>query len=334
MAEIKPNEWDEFLAQYPGHHLLQTSSWGQLKAEFGWDVARIVTHACGAQLLLKRILPGFSFAYLAKGPVGTDWHLLWPEIDTFCQRKKCVFLKVEPDVWVRDSEKYGVTGEQIPGYFLRSKHSIQPLRTLVIDITGEDAQILGQMKQKTRYNINLAQKKNVVVRPYRDVNAFYNLMEITGERDQFGIHDQSYYRRAVDLFSVHDQCQLLIAEYEDTPLAALIVFRNGPRAWYFYGASSSLHRDKMPNHLLQWEAIRWAKSQGCTEYDLWGVPDEDQDVLEANFTSRTTGLWGVYRFKRGFGGELRRSAGPWDRIYNPTLYRLYSIWLKYQRIES
>jgi lipid II:glycine glycyltransferase (peptidoglycan interpeptide bridge formation enzyme) len=90
----------------------------------------------------------------------------------------------------------------------------------------------------------------------------------------------------------------------------------------------------MPNYLLQWEAIRWAKSQGCCEYDLWGVPDVDLATLETNFTSRNDGLWGVYRFKRGFGGELKRSIGPWDRVYNPFLYRLYSVWLKYRKDEG
>ncbi|MGE5123531.1 MAG: lipid II:glycine glycyltransferase FemX, partial [Acidobacteriaceae bacterium] len=173
----------------------------------------------------------------------------------------------------------------------------------------------------------------VVVRPYRDVNAFYSLMEITGERDQFGIHDPAYYQRAFDLFSAHEQCQLLVAEYEETAIAALLVFRNGRRAWYFYGASSNLHRDKMPNYLLQWEAIKWAKSQGCAEYDLWGVPDEEPVFLEANFAKRNTSLWGVYRFKRGFGGQIRRSVGPWDRVYRPFPYRLYSTWVKYRKMD-
>lgn len=80
----------------------------------------------------------------------------------------------------------------------------------------------------------------------------------------------------------------------------------------------------MPAYLLQWEAIRWAKAHGCTEYDLWGVPDVDEGKLETYFSERSDGLWGVYRFKRGFGGELRRAAGPWDRIYQPLLYQLYS----------
>jgi lipid II:glycine glycyltransferase (peptidoglycan interpeptide bridge formation enzyme) len=153
-------------------------------------------------------------------------------------------------------------------------------------------------------------------------------MEITGQRDQFGIHNLAYYQRAYDLFSTKALCQLLLAEYEGSPLAALIVFKNGNRAWYFYGASSNNHKDKMPNYLLQWEAIRWAKSQDCIEYDLCGVPDFDITILEENFTKYNAGLWGVYRFKRGFGGELKRAAGPWDRVYHPILYRIYSLWLK------
>jgi lipid II:glycine glycyltransferase (peptidoglycan interpeptide bridge formation enzyme) len=83
----------------------------------------------------------------------------------------------------------------------------------------------------------------------------------------------------------------------------------------------------MPTYLLQWEAMRWARERGCTEYDLWGVPDADEDVLENNFSTRSDGLWGVYRFKRGFGGELRRTVGAWDRVYNPELYTAYRWWI-------
>jgi lipid II:glycine glycyltransferase (peptidoglycan interpeptide bridge formation enzyme) len=334
MAEISLSEWADFLAQYPNAHILQSSSWGQLKADFGWQLAHVVTPNCGAQLLIKQILPGIRFAYIAKGPVGSDWRNLWPEIDLLCHRLKCGFLKIEPDTWKNDNHQYISPNGQVPNNFIQSDHSIQPMRTLVIDITGEEAKILDQMKQKTRYNINLALKKNVVVKPYTDLSSFYHLMEITGQRDQFGIHNLAYYQRAFDLFHANDECQLLVAEYEGTPLAALIVFKYGNRAWYFYGASSNLYRDKMPNYLLQWEAIRWARSQGCTEYDLWGVPDEDLTTLEANFTKQSVGLWGVYRFKRGFGGVLMRSVGPWDRVYNPYLYRMYILLMKYRKVEG
>jgi lipid II:glycine glycyltransferase (peptidoglycan interpeptide bridge formation enzyme) len=104
-----------------------------------------------------------------------------------------------------------------------------------------------------------------------------------------------------------------------------MVFQYGDRSWYFYGASSDQHRELMPTYLVQWEAMRWAKARGCRTYDLWGVPDEDFDTLEEQFMSRNDGLWGVYRFKRGFGGQLLRASGPWDRVYNPALYALYKF---------
>jgi lipid II:glycine glycyltransferase (peptidoglycan interpeptide bridge formation enzyme) len=181
------------------------------------------------------------------------------------------------------------------------------------------------MKQKTRYNIRLAEKKGVTVRPWDDLPAFHRMMLVTGGRDGFGVHSLEYYRRAYALFHPAGMAELLVAEYEGKPLAALMVFARGRRAWYIYGASNDEERNRMPAYLLQWEAMRWARSKGAQEYDLWGVPDEDEETLEAHFTERNDGLWGVYRFKRGFGGELKRAAQAIDRIYNPILYKLY-LW--------
>jgi peptidoglycan pentaglycine glycine transferase (the first glycine) len=106
-----------------------------------------------------------------------------------------------------------------------------------------------------------------------------------------------------------------------------MIFARGKRAWYFYGASSKEHREWMPTYLLQWEAMRWARTRGCIEYDLCGVPDFDEEILEGEFTKRSDGLWGVYRFKRGFGGKLRRAMGAWDRPYKPIFYYFYRWWV-------
>jgi lipid II:glycine glycyltransferase (peptidoglycan interpeptide bridge formation enzyme) len=102
----------------------------------------------------------------------------------------------------------------------------------------------------------------------------------------------------------------------------------GNTAWYFFGASSDAHRNLMAPYAVQWAAMRWAKAKGCQVYDLWGVPDEEETTLESRFTQRQDGLWGVYRFKRGFGGRLTRTIGPWDRIRSPLRYRLFqwALW--------
>ncbi len=147
---------------------------------------------------------------------------------------------------------------------------------------------------------------------------------LRSQRDSFGVHSPEYYRTALDLFAP-DYATLLLASYQGRELGGLMAFALGKRAWYFYGASSNEERERMPNYALQWEAISWARERGCTEYDLWGIPDEDETTLEAHFQTRDDGLWGVYGFKRGFGGRVWRAVGAWDRVYNPVLYILYSL---------
>jgi peptidoglycan pentaglycine glycine transferase (the first glycine) len=277
--------------------------------------------------VLFRSLPfGKSLAYIPRGPLGEPrrWQALWPQVDALCRSQGAVFLKVEPDLW----DPPAGPGHTPPQGFTASRHSIQPPRTIMLNLDGDEDDWLGRMKPKTRYNIRLAQKKGIQVHASQDIATYARLAKITAQRDGFGVHSLEYYRRAYELFHPKGECELLQAGYQGEPLAALMVFACGGRAWYFYGASSDQHREKMPTYLLQWEAMRWARQRGCLEYDLWGIPDEDEQTLEAGFEQRRDGLWGVYRFKRGFGGQLRRSAGPWDRVYQPVLYRLYLWWVQ------
>ncbi len=325
MPVLTSAEWDQFIARSPDAHLLQTSAWGALKSGFGWQVEHVKVGETGAQVLFRRLPLGFSFAYIPKGPLGPDWNALWPEIHRLCLQKRALILKVEPDAWEPAAGEAALLEACLPG-FTAGADTVQPRRTMVVRLDGSEEAILARMKQKTRYNIRLAEKKGVAVRLSEDVSVFYTLMQATGRRDGFGIHNREYFEQAFRLFNAQGMCALLLAEYEGRPLAGLMVFASGRRAWYFYGASNDEERSRMPAYLLQWEAMRWAKQRGCLEYDLWGVPDADESALEAGFSERSDDLWGVYRFKRGFGGELMRSAGAWDKAYLPLVYPLYRWW--------
>jgi len=314
MPIVSLTDWNHFLSQHPNAHLLQTGEWGELKSAFGWKPVRVVNGEFGVQVLFRKLPLGFTIGYIPKA--NPDASLL-PEIDKVCKSNRAIFLKLEPDFWA---------GEQPGTWNLKlesSPHNIQPPRTIIIDIRGTEEEILAKMKQKTRYNIRLAEKKGVIVRAWDNIEAFHEMMLVTGGRDGFGIHSLEYYKRAYELLHPGGLGEILVAEYEGKPLAALFVARNGNRAYYLYGASTNEERNRMPTYLLQWEAMKWAKARGCEEYDLWGVPDEDEETLEAEFQSRHDGLWGVYRFKRGFGGELKRAAQALDRVYNPLLYWAY-----------
>jgi len=267
---------------------------------------------------------GFRVAYIPKGPIGNNWDEIWPLVDQECQRKRVVFLKVEPDLWEGDL----ATEELVSSGFHPSEHHIQPPRTLLLNLDTSEDEILSRMKQKTRYNIRLAARKGVCVHYSDEVQRFFDLIQVTGERNEFGVHSLEYYQTAYNLFAPVGLCTLIFAEYEEILLAALLVFKSEKRAWYFYGASAHQYRNLMAPYAVQWQAIQWARSQGCVMYDLWGVPDEDLGTLEDQFMSRNDGLWGVYRFKRGFGGELQRAIGAWDRVYNPIFYLIYRLWVK------
>jgi lipid II:glycine glycyltransferase (peptidoglycan interpeptide bridge formation enzyme) len=335
MPLLTAPEWDAFIDRHPEAHILQTSAWGRLKSAFGWQAVWVTAgppeSLTGAQVLFRHLPLGFSVAYIPRGPVGPGWEVLWPEVDALCRQHRSVLLKVEPDRWDGEEIRQGEHPVGMPG-FIASRQAIQPPRTLVVCLEGDEETLLARMKQKTRYNIRLAQKKGVEVHPSQDLEGFFRLMQTTGQRDDFGVHSLAYYRRAYDLFTPQGACILLQATYAGQPLAALMAFAHGLRAWYFYGASNDLERNRMPAYLLQWEAMRWARSRGCTEYDLWGVPDEEEAVLEASFESRHDGLWGVYRFKRGFGGQLRCTVGTWDRVYIPALYAVYRWWASRREI--
>lgn len=321
MPEITFPAWDDFLQQYPQAHVLQTSAWGVLKTKFNWTAVPVQSKGCGALVLFRRLPLGFSIAYIPKGPVGENWASLWPDIDRVCKQHRAVFLQVEPDAF--DSEEIDLSNEFVG--FEPADKTFQPRQTIILSLEGEEEEWMARMKQKTRYNIRLSMKKEVLVRESQDVKQFYQLMTTTGERDRFGVHSLEYYQLAYDLFSSRGECVLLQAEYDHQPLAAVMVFARGNRSWYFYGASSNLERNRMPAYLVQWEAMRWAASRGCTVYDLWGIPDLPEEKLEAGFTEKEEGLWSVYRFKRGFGGSIQRSVGAWVRVYHPLLYRLYQM---------
>lgn len=331
MPEVSLNDWRDFTQRIPNAHLLQMGEWGELKASFGWKAARLVVGPVGCQILFRRLPLGFTFGYLPKGPIGTPGaggagQQLRGEVDAICRSHRAIFAKIEPDAW-DDGTAIGSSNEimeALQEWELRpSLHSIQPRRTAIVGLHGSEGDILRRMKPKCRYNIGLATRKGVSVRQSDDVQTFQRMMEVTGTRDGFAVHSLEYIRRAYDLFRPSGTAALFIAEHETQAVAGLMAFRRGQRAWYLYGASTDEARELMPNYLLQWEAMRWARLNACVEYDLWGAPDEDERVLEAGFQSRSDGLWGIYRFKRGFGGQVIRAAQARDKVYQPLLYSVY-----------
>ncbi len=336
-ANVDMQRWDAFVTTHPDAHILQSSDWGRLKSAFGWSSHISAVEdgtgqiAAGAQILFRRLpLRLGTMAYIPAGPLfyGDDPQHpanveLWQAIDAAARAHHAAFLKAEPCNWYRPRPDLPA---QLEHAGLRiSPQTVQPPRTVVIDLTPDEEAVLKRMNQSTRRKVKSGTKNEVVVRQgtSADVASFNALMAETGKRNEFGVHDPAYYQMAFDLFSRGERCALLLASHAGRDLAGVMAFCCGENAYYLYGASSNEERNRMPTYIVQWAAIQWAMQHGAKRYDLWGVPDAEPDILEAQFEQRHDGLWGVYGAKRGYGGQVVRSIGAWDKVYNPALCALY-----------
>jgi peptidoglycan pentaglycine glycine transferase (the first glycine) len=314
-----PTRWDATLAALPYHHVLQTWEWGQFKSRWGWTPRYFLNdERTAAALVLRRTVSPLklNILYVPKGPAldysnGALVDQALGDLVAVARRDRAIFIKIDPDLNQADR------GILLERGWRHSAEQIQFRNTMLIDLTRSENDLLAAMKPKTRYNVRLAQKKGVTIRSgdLSDLDLLYRLYAETAQRDGFIIRPIDYYRDAWGSFIRSDLAHPLIAVVDREVVAGLILFRFSDRAWYMYGMSSGLHREKMPNHLLQWEAMRWARAQGCAVYDLWGAPDE---------LNESDSMWGVYKFKEGLGAELAQHAGAHDFVISPLGYWLYS----------
>lgn len=333
-AGLSDDVWDEFVARHPHGHILQTARWAQLKRDFGWTAGRVARAGSGASLLFRHLPWGQTLAYAPKGPLvawddPAEVRALLTALRAECARHRAALLKIEPEMPASPALTETLTALG----FRPSPQRVQPLCTIHVNLLADEATLLERMKPKWRYNIRLAERKGVTVRHggEADLPAIQELLQRTGARDGFAVHSAAYYARATELFVSPGLAMWLLAEYEGRLLAAIAVFSLGRMAWYMWGASDDADRNLMPNHALQWAAMRWARERGCDHYDLWGIPDEVGDDPQAYADPEnwgSDGLWGVYRFKQGFGGQVVRYTGAWDLPLSAPGHTLYRAALR------
>ena len=343
-VRFNKGSWNEVIGLFQDAHILQTWEWGIVKGQYGWKVNPYFWRnerglIVAAALILQRKIPipgikGYrSILYVPKGPL-LDWKdrnirvAVLKSLINLSKDLGGIFIKIDPDIYLgtglegesdfsKNEEGLTVVSDLKKLGWLFSQEQIQFKNTVLIDLCPSEDKLLANMKQKTRYNIRLAGRKGVKVRigDLSDIDMLYQMYLETSVRDQFVIRSEEYYRNLWTTFIQAGLAVPLIAEVDNEPIAALILFIFRKRAWYLYGMSRKIHRSKMPNYLLQWEAIKRSKDAGCEIYDMWGAP-ESMDKRDA--------LQGVYRFKSGFGGTLVRYLGAWDYEISPALYNIYT----------
>jgi len=338
------DEWDSALGTLPEPHILQSWVWGEVKSKYGWNAEHWIWEDNGrataaAQVLERRWPAGLPWPssrvlYVPRGPI-LDWSnpelasAVLSDLASLARKRQAIFIKIDPELpvtvlQVAEAEPQPSTvGARVAESLRRSNwipslEQVQFRSTLRLSLESGEDELLARMKSKTRYNIRLAERKGVSVRPgsENDFDDLYAMYRETSIRDGFVIRPRAYYLDAWGTPLRAGRAKIFLADIQGRAAAALILFHFGPTAWYFYGMSRSAHRESMPTHLLQWEAIRWAKAAGIKTYDFWGAPDR-ADPADP--------MYGVYRFKVGFGASLVETIGAWDYPVRRWVYYLYAV---------
>jgi len=319
--------WDDFVIRRGGS-FLQSFGWGEFQDSFGRKARRLKDNGKKWQVqVFKHELPfGLSYFYVPRGPIinrgkqGKAPEFLKDALEAIknlAKKEGAIFIKIEPEgVGVELLDILGRQGFQV------SLKTIQPAKTILLNVGLSEKDLQAKFKPKTRYNIRLAIKRKAQVRKGQgadDFEKFWKLLDATSERQDFKTHPKIYYQKMLASGAV----ELFLAEYslagasdEDfskspkTVAGALVSFL-GERATYLHGASSYEHRSLMAPHFLHWRIIREAKSRGCKVYDFWGIDEK---------------RWpGVTRFKQSWGGFQTEAVGAWDFVIKPFWYRAYKI---------
>ncbi len=341
---------------------LQTPFWCEFKAAHGWKYERfemvvempesldsekiiektletsVLTRSFAKGLFTLAYVPLFpSFVYDTEEDQTIEFAHLMADIGNALKSflpKNCICIRFDPDVEFltpedRDEFNFGMKMVCFADKLkIRKNHvDIQPPDTTQVNLIPDENEILGKMKSKWRYNVNLAAKKGVEIEKINGKSAdlqeklevFYNLYKITAERDGIAIHPKSYYedlivRSSKSIAEGKDvpEVNLYLAKHEDDYLGAIITLFSKTESIYLYGCSSSVKRNLMPNFLLQWTAMKDAKAYGSLYYDMYGMPPIDDEKHP---------MHGLYLFKTGFGGQNIHRIGSWD-FHLKGIYRL------------
>jgi peptidoglycan pentaglycine glycine transferase (the first glycine) len=334
IQEITDKEqWNGFLRSQPRGHLLQSYEWGELNQYLGGRIYRLGAleneRLVGAMMLTLSPVAGrrvpLKWLYSSRGPAveQPDSPALSALIEyaqkVVAKKEHAVALRLEPNIADDDPSMENWLAAYRALGFQTNPYAVHGRRSWVLDIRPGADELLAKFKMTWRQNVRSAERKGVVIREVvseADFDAYYDLLTLTSERDAFFIHSKEYHKEILRQFSEQKDAVLYLAEHEGEAIAAKMLIRFGDWCWDMFGATSNNKRNLKPAYLLQFRCFQWAQAKGCSFFDFRTIPE----ILEPGEE-----MWGVYEYKKGFGGFSRLNIPTQDYIYHPVIY---SAWRK------
>jgi lipid II:glycine glycyltransferase (peptidoglycan interpeptide bridge formation enzyme) len=321
-------QWNDWLiANSKTYTFTQSWAWGDVFVAEGKKVEQLAVMEHGVvlaqvQVVYNEVFSGWQYAFCPQGPVFDEVRTknneesVYTSLMKYFNKKNILFFRVEPNSIIHDQK-----------FNIHQSIDINPSATLILKLEKTEAELLAGMHPKTRYNIHLAEKKNLKIKQEKNLEVFWALMNKTGSRDKFGLHHKDHYDKVLASPMVY---QLTIYS-EDKPIACAVFVWFGNTFTYLYGASDYDYRSLMAPYLLQWEGIKMGKHFGCTRYDFFGVAPKQSSEGSYEYDQKHQ-YAGVTRFKIGFGGASQQMLGTFDFVINEKKYFVYGLLRKLRRL--
>ncbi len=315
MIKIVDESFDHEMWNKVAPHPLQSWEWGEARGAMGIEVVRVGEFAGENltntfQFTIHNLPFGFKIGYLPRSKYPSTKVIDF--LHTFGKKNNLIFIKIEP--YERVSSQFTVHSS-----LQKSPHPLFPEWTIMVDLTKSEEELFKALKSKTRYNVRLAQKKGVQIKEMTNEQGFEIFAKLyfeTTKRQKYFGHNYTYHASVFEALNERI-AHILIAFYGEKPLAAYEVFIFNGLLYYTYGGSSEEERHLMAPNLLMWEAIKFGKASGATQFDMW-------NALPPNYDHRDP--WaGFTRFKEGYGGSHVRLSSGYDLVIKPFLYRAYCV---------
>jgi len=308
-------EITDFLDGQDTSHLFQFPQWNTSGGRFALlresgGVRWFVT--LGVHSPLGAAVPWTRAAIANRGPVCDDarlWHDATAEFAEQLRRERFTYFDASPD-WV-----------QIPGVETKKDFSDSSWKqlsgeraSLRLDLTKSEDEIFANLRKNSRYEVRRAERLGVSVvaaSNAAEVEEFLTLHSRLAARKGFAADAPEDLRGCIRWLMTEDaRGALLLARSEDRAYGGAVIGRAGKRCWYVWGAVDKQEHFNV-GHILQWKAVLWAKSHGCSQYDFGG------------YTPGATS--GPAWFKAGFGGEVVRFVPPHRRVLRRGWYRALNM---------
>jgi lipid II:glycine glycyltransferase (peptidoglycan interpeptide bridge formation enzyme) len=307
-------------------HPLQSWEWGEFRKKTGVKVERVGFFdngklVRGMQVTFHDIpIIGRKLGYFPKGYMPDEEQI--SVLQQLGRKYNALFIKMEPNI----AQPVGTPSAHTNIAKFLIDHGATPGRplftryTFTLDLTKSEEKLLEQLSSKTRYNVRVAQKKNVQI--YENstdegMEQYITILEETTKRQGFYAHSPAYFRTLWKTLGSSGILRIFNAVYEDKVIASWVMFIFNGVLYYPYGASSSQNREVMASNLMMWEMIRFGKSIGCHTFDMWGALGPDASEKDPFF--------GFHRFKKGYGSVLTEFLGTYDLVLDPPFYKIFRV---------